>query len=242
LVAELSALALVTTVDVYHDADGWHPERQELHGHLVAGQLGAGAAPPDPVAYFTIGPMGSGKSSRLRRLVERHRVARGRTPKQLYSRVAADEIRVELPEYADGLGSEVVHIECLEVTYSQVFPAAVDAHHDIVFDTIGTIGADGSVSFDPSLAILEDAGYEIHVLLADAPLDTCVQRATERALHVDGRLVDAAAHAATHPQPSEVLRLLRDRGRLAGWAVVDTSSEDDSLPIRIGTDDWIDLA
>jgi hypothetical protein len=150
--AELSGrffrMSLVSTTNVYKvQGDRWCPERSAIHERLVDAQVGKGVSPERPTAYFTIGGMASGKSSRLRPIVHQYRAFRtGEDPSSL-SRIDADEIRQELPEYRDGRGSLVVQQECFDVTYDMVFPAALDARMDIVYDTIGTFGPTNDISF-----------------------------------------------------------------------------------------------
>lgn len=242
LMARLEAIARnrpVDTADVYCDAGGrWLSERVEFHAAIVEKQLDGATEVAAPVVYFTIGPMGSGKTSVLRALVDRHRASVGRLGSMTV--VAADEVRVQLPEYNDGLGSLVVQQECFDVTYSELFPLAVERRADMVFDTIGTFTTDDRPSIAPSLEVLRDHGYNIHILVADAPLELCEQRAAERAL-LEGRLVDADAHRVTHGQPTKVLERVREEGWLEGWAIVDTSTPPPCLPIKEGTPDWRSL-
>ncbi len=242
LMARLESIAqdrLVGTADVYRIAHGrWLTDRVKLHDAIVKEQLVAATEIPEPIAYFTIGPMGSGKTSILRPLVDRHRAVAGRSGSVTV--VCADEVRRHLPEYNDGLGSLVVQEECFDVTYSDLFPRAVERHADMVFDTIGTFTTEDRPSIAPSVEVLRDHGYEIQMLVADAPLELCEERATQRAL-LEGRLVDAEAHRATHRQPMRVLERVRDEGWLEGWAIVDTSTPPPCLPINEGTVDWWSL-
>ncbi len=112
------------------------------------------------------------------------------------SRIAADEVREALPEYADGLGNELVTPECFDVTYGPVFDAVLNAGHDIVFDTIGTLNAAGQVTAGEHLRRLCDAGYLVDVLLAEAPLPVCIERA--RARPVRQRASDQRGAARDH--------------------------------------------
>lgn len=237
LLAQLEARGtFVSTVHVYADGDAWRPARTAVHGPIMAAMLAAGAPPPAPVAYFTIGPMGAGKTTTLRPIVQAHRASRGLTDES-FSKVAADDVREHLPEYAHGLGSVVVQDEAFVVTYDTLFPAARDAGCDLVYDTIGRLVA-SEASFDRQLRELKAARFAVHVLLADCPLDLCRARAERRALS-NGRLVDPAVQDATHDQPAQVLNLLRDEeGLLDGWAVFDTSRAGDPMPIVDGTEDW----
>lgn len=223
----------LSTTDVYYrGADPylrsptlWTPQRQALHERLVRAQVGRGDASTQPLVYLTLGPMGAGKTSRLRPMVHTHRRGRGLTEPASLSRLAADDVREALPEYADGLGNELVTPECFDVTYGPVFEAVLNAGHDIVFDTIGTLNAGGQVTAGEHLRRLRDAGYLIHVLLAEAPLPVCIERARARALCDNGRLINVEQHEITHQQPARVLRrLLEEPDLVREWVVVDTYS------------------
>jgi hypothetical protein len=232
---------IVSTVDVFKLDDGqWSPNRSSLHDRLVAGQIGRGHQPSSPAAYFTIGGMASGKTSRLRRIVHEHRAIRiGADPSSL-SRIDADEIRQALPEYRDGRGSAVVNTECFDITYEMVYPAVRDAGMDLVYDTIGRIIPPNDISFGPNLVELKSCGYLIYLLLAEAPLEVCVQRAKRRALEENGRLIDIHDQQLSHGDAPKCLeRLLAEPGLLDGWAVFDTYSKEGTVPILDGSEDWL---
>lgn len=228
---------LVRTSDVY-EPSGW-ARRKGLHDRLVARQLGRGPSPTDPAVFFTIGCMGAGKTTVLRPLVDTYRAAvLGRRPETL-ARVAADEIRVGLPEYADGLGSEVVAAEAMAVTYDRVYPAARDARLDIVYATIGRLLPSGEASFEANLLELRADGFRDHVLLVVTPFDVCVERAERRALAEDGRLVAIAAQEDVYDQPGQCLkRLLSTPGAVDEWFIVDGSGPPAAPPMLQGSDGW----
>lgn len=190
-----------------------------------------------PTAFFTIGCMGAGKSSVLRSIVDRHRTSRawdtGPPPASI---IDADRVREMLPEYADGLGSEVVVPECYDVTYRDVFDRALARRADIIYDTIGRLS-----SIRDNIVLLHESGFDIHVLHATCALDVCEQRTVQRALEGDGRLVPAGMLPRAAADSEEALAALRSEGfPLAGWAVVDTT--DMSAPTLLeGTKPWTDL-
>jgi len=228
---------LVRTIDLYEPSN-W-AARADLHRALAAAQIADGSRETPPSAFFTIGCMGAGKTRILRPLVEAYRtVVLGRTGPP--SRVAADEVRVALPEYADGLGSRVVEAEAFTITYGQVYPAARDARHDILYDTIGRILPTGEASFEPNLRELRDAGYRIHVLLVNTPFPVCVERAEQRALNEDGRLVHLAAQDDVYDQPGQCLeRVVAENGLVDDWVAVDGSGPPDAPPMQDGDDPWV---
>lgn len=239
---KLETMGFVASVDVFKLEDGsWCSSRMTVHEHLVGFQIGKGPRPEHPTAYFTIGAMASGKSSRLRPVVHLHRKYRDGAGPSSLSRVDADEVRESLPEYHDGRGSLVVQQECFDVTYDLVYPAARDAKMDIVFDTIGRIIHPDIISFAESLRDLKANGYEIQVLLADAPLEVCVERAQRRALEEKGRLIEVELQKSMHGQPEACLHRLRaETGLLDGWVIFDTYSSERVPPIVDGSTEWLE--
>lgn len=227
------------TIDAFRHNKMYDDERISVHEAVIAGQLGKGAPPPVPTAYFTIGCIGSGKTTIMRKFVSAHRRATSGATNESLTRVAADDVREALPGYGDGLGSRVVAPECFDVTYPGVYTAARDAGLDLVYDTIGRLARD-AVVLEPNLRELRDRGFKIHLLRAHAPLDVCVRRAEQRAL-ATGRLVDADEQALLYDEPIEVERRLRAEGVLDGWLVIDTSAPDDHLPMLEASEEWHDV-
>lgn len=262
LVSARSASGIVTTTDVYGDgrgAGGYLALRRPVHAAILADcvpevstepftRVPDSASPGSrrPMAFFTIGAPGAGKTSILRSVVEAFRNAgeasrfsetgalgadaRDRVT-QLpvvapYGVIDADRVRQALPEYAYGLGSLVVQQECFDVTYDLVLPAAIDRGEDIVYDTIGR-----PASMDAAVDRLADAGYDVHLIHASCPEDVCRSRTEHRALR-DGRLVDPAMLAEAIQDARESLASLTRTDRLAGWLDVDTSDGDS--PRRAG--------
>lgn len=234
----LKALHLVDTTVVYQANDGaWHQDREPLHAAIVD-SLVAGEAPLEtPAVYFTIGQMGSGKTSILGPVVDAARFTRHERDRASLSCVAADAVREAIPEYANGLGSLVVQQEAFSVTYERVYPAARDARNDIVYDTIGKLE-----SIEPNVRDLKEAGFAVHVLLASAPLELCMSRVEKRALTQNGRWVSLEAQLADEGRAAAALTTLRDAGLLDGWAVFDTVNFVTCPPIIDGSDFWKDLA
>jgi len=247
---------IVPTTDIYqtHPAgDGqltYLPKRQAIHEDIVrrcvpdptlsptsqAGSTTPGRTPRRPVAYFTTGGPGAGKSTFLRRLVQRQR-ERAAAPGQSgpCSLIDADKVRQALPEYADGLGSVVVETECYYLTYGPLFDAAVAAGHEIVYDTIGRFD-----SIRDYLNMLIRAGYEVHMIHAAAPASACQERADRRATDQDGRLVPDAIVNSGINESADTLRTLVSQGLLAGWATYDTTGLDHPRFVE-GTPPWSDL-
>ena len=227
---------LVTTRDVHvEDAGHYLPQRTALHEAIVRDCVPTRTTDdnPDriPEAFFTIGSPGAGKTSTLRGLVRAYRdIGHGHTGSPL-AIVDADQVRTALPEYASGLGSVVVGVECYDVTYDQVFPAALATRADLVYDTLGGID-----SIRPNIERLIDAGYHVHVLRAVAPLDMRRARTLDRALARDGRLVPEWLLKNTAEAAAETMRVLRrDKVPLAGWAEIDTANPS-GVPMALAAD------
>jgi len=239
LLGRLSAArdaGLVTTRDVHVDDAGHYlPQRAALHEAIVGDCVPARTTDDDPdripEAFFTIGSPGAGKTSTLRVLVRAYRdMGHGRAGMPL-AVVDADQVRMALPEYASGLGSIVVGAECYDVTYDQVFPAALASRSDLVYDTLGGID-----SVRPNIERLIDAGYRVHVLRAEAPLDVRRDRTLYRALTRDGRLVPDRLVKHTAEAAAETMRVLRrDKVTLAGWAEIDTAHPS-GVPVALAAD------
>jgi adenylate kinase family enzyme len=240
---------MVTTSDVYrpdlsgtHGARGYLLVRTPVHELIVADCVPRDAIPPDtsteqPTAYFTIGCPGAGKTTVLRRIVNEHRsrLASGTEPTRC-SIIDADRVRQLLPEYRDGLGAFVVEEECYALTYGEVFDRAVARGGDIVYDTIGRLP-----SMKENLELLAAAGYDIHVLHATSDLDLCAERTEQRALQVDGRLVNPAMLERAASDAAETIGALLTEGfALAGWAQIAT--DDMAVPTLIeGTPPWTEM-
>jgi len=244
LVARLTDIATtrpVTTFDVYFDAS-----TQAIRSERVIAYVKAfmsclpsherAAETNRPVVLYTTGNMGSGKSTSLRHLALGFRTLRlGATGLPVV--IDADVVRESLPEYRNGLGSAVVHDEACHVTYERLLPAAIDRGCDLIFDTIGKHD-----SIRTTLDGLIVADYEVHMIVATAPLAVCQERTTGRTLHRNGRVVDPAVQAALHGQPEATLdRLLDEEVPLAGWVVVDTGQPDGHLQVVKSGGLWSDV-
>lgn len=239
--ASIAAKRPVTTFDVHFDAD-----TQDVRPERVSAYVGAfmscmpshdrAAAVDHPVVLYTTGNMGSGKSTSLRHVALGFRALRlGRTGPPVL--IDADMVRESLPEYRNGLGSGIVQTEAFHVAYERLLPAAIDRGCDLIFDTIG--------KHDSIRSTLDDLivrRYEVHLIVATAPLDVLQDRVRDRTLHRNGRVVDPAVQAALHGQPEATLdRLLTEKVPLAGWAVVDNGQSDGHLRVVKSGGAWSDV-
>lgn len=233
---ELAAAAgLVSTADVYESGDGqWAAERRPVQHRACPPDLANRGRVSDRPrqAYLLAGAPGVGKTTTLTRMALAQRAAAGGADDPL-GVVAADDIRAALPEYAGGLGSQVVHEEACFLAYQVVYPRLLASPADLIVDSIGRVGYTRDWADD-----LAGAGCQVHLLAATCPVDLTVERMRARARHTH-RLV-----------PSEVIReavaaadVLVAAGR-EGWpltstALVDTSGAAGQPPILLaGSPPW----
>ena len=236
---------IVTTAAIYRPTHPGAPDdrpyaevREPVHDRIATACVPSKRNGTErPVAYFTMGCPGAGKTSLLRGIVEeqRRRASPDTTPEPM-SVIDADQVRQSLPEYADGLGAVVVQEECFYLTYGRVFDRAVKSRNDIVYDTIGRL-----TSIRDNLDLLRSEGYEVHVLLARSPLELCEARTESRALNVDGRLVPPSMLRRAAEDAEQAMGALVGEGTtVAGWAKIDNT--DMAAPSLIdGSSPWADL-
>lgn len=206
--------AIINTSDVYQQGSTWTPPRPDVHDRLLKALF-----PPtdettsDPLAIYLMGLPGSGKSSVLKPLalscIAEHE--RGAVVVR-----DADDVRVRLPEYADGLGSHVVQLEVSDITYVQAESRLSDTTH-LIIDVVG----------DPAwvpdeMEQLRARGYTIVALCAEVPIAIAEERAKLRALS-EGRHVPIGYLRGVAGRPREALdAALAISGLVTDWAVIDT--------------------
>ncbi|MCD5421424.1 zeta toxin family protein [Rhodococcus pyridinivorans] len=212
---------VVQTIDVHRAGPTWRHPRPALHKQIVTSVLREYLPTPDmdrPPAFLLYGGPGSGKSSSLRPLVQKPGMS-------IALPLDADDVRVELPEYAGGRGSAVVQEECAYVTYGELRSTCLMGNpnqHGICIDAVG----------DPKWSVgdyhqLNEAGYRVYALVAQCPLDQAVRRIKRRAIET-GRFVDVEFAQSVGDRPKRALDALlaaQSKGEihLAGWGLFDTS-------------------
>lgn len=173
--------------------------------------------------YFVLGLPASGKTKVLRRLAALH-AAGGVHSSRILPASDADDVRVGLPEYADGLGSGVVQFETVVLTYGELHLSG-DGRQDRVLARRGAAIVD--VIGDPThlprtVRLLAAAGRTCYILLTDCPVEVCQDRAKRRAVE-SGRLVPLWLIEDKAGVPRRALDAALATKLVAGWAVVDTS-------------------
>lgn len=225
-----AATGLVTTTDVYESDEGeWAAERRPVQ---------YGACPPDVggrprvsglprQAYLLAGPPGAGKTTTLTRIVRAHRAATGGADDPL-GLVAVDEIRAALPEYAGGLGSQVVHEEACFLAYQVVYPRLIASAADVLVDSIGRVG------YQRVWAVqLARAGCQVHLLAATCPAEVAVVRMRARALQTHRLVPSTVIREAVSTGDDLLAAAGRESWPLTSMALFDTSGPVDQPPTLV---------
>lgn len=234
LMRRVLAGGLVESKHVYSTGDGsWDSGRVGTQlgilDRLDAACEGLAATTSDAV-YFLIGLPGSGKTTALRPLVTRH-VGVGGVPVS-----DADEVRVQFPEYNNGLGSEVLQTETALVTYGHP-PLWGRGRQQRVLEQGGVAVVDviGSAEHLPrTVNALAAEGRSCFILMTRCPVEECRRRVMHRAV-TSGRFVPVDLVDAKAGAPEEALHAALDTGSVTGWAVVDTTFDPVEIVAGDGT-------
>lgn len=223
---------LVQTSDVYKDARSWATVRIARHREMIGDLLGP-AAPAEarPTALIITGLPGGGKSTIGRRVGAAWLAAHGRLPAN--ASFDPDAVRVRLPEFRDGLGSTVVQVEAVDVA-AFLLQALLGRRRTLFYDAVGDpLSTAGAVNR------LAAAGYEVHLILVHADVETAVARVKRRALAPGGRYVPLSYVRSIGNRPRTTFDLLRQQPRIAGWVALDgEAGRDEPPPVIEASPEW----
>ena len=173
-------------------------ERRKIHERILNDIVGGvkPIPPPEghkPVAVFTAGGPGSGKSSMVKAAHEKFGTE--------MAQIAADEVKKEIPEYSQELsrGNEdaaiLVHEESTDIA-AEAIQRCIDSGKPFMLDSTFK----NVPKFQKMIKELKDKGYDIHVLYAHCPEDEAVRRAKQRqedtGRKVDEKVVREGNHQA----------------------------------------------
>lgn len=204
------------------------PERKKLHESILNNILdGVKSIPPPeghkPMAVFTAGGPGSGKSSMVK-------AAHEKFGKEM-AQIAADEVKKEIPEYSSELakGNEdaaiVVHEESTDIA-AEAIERCIESGKPFMLDsTFKNIP-----KFEKMIGRLKSKGYECHVLYAHCPADEAVRRSKERQKKT-GRKVDEKVVVEGNHQAKSALYHLG--GLVDSTSVFDTTARGAPPPALI---------
>lgn len=162
------------TKDLHVDATGEYTEsRQKLH-KIIKGKLRAGMVctvqHEKPIAIFTAGTPGSGKTSFLRDYAPN-------LTKDKIVKIDADEIREQLPEYK-GWNAAATHKETQDIYRSLLKDIAEGkpCRFDILWD--GTMNK--AKNYLPLIGDLRNLNYDIYMIYVDVPWDVSRKNTLDR--------------------------------------------------------------
>lgn len=131
-----------------------------------------------PQAYIYIGPPGAGKSTFLKE--------DAKTLGTKLMLMDADEAKRLIPEFNNGRGANYVHEESSAIK-RKLMIAAAGEHLNMAIPVIG----DREESIRAQIKALHDAGYDVHLRLANVTKQQSLQRTTERFIQT-GRFLEPA--------------------------------------------------
>ena len=164
----------------------------------------------DRKAFIILGPPGSGKSTAVaNQLLSEHGALE----------VDSDIAKARLPEYADGINAQGVHVESKEIVDRLVLPRAIAAGDNLVIPKVGSQGVGGSTK--QLLRTLKDAGYTTEIILVDLDPELAAGRSVARYLNT-GRFVDPHyVLGKVGTRPRETYAALRDHQAVAKFRWLD---------------------
>jgi len=150
------------------------PERDQLRASLTDRLYGEGAGAKNRQAVIVLGPPAAGKSTIADPLAAQYRALI----------VDSDAAKAQLPEFQGGLGAMAVHQESDQIA-AGVLARAVRSGDNLVLPLVGkTLD-----NIRERIHLLKQAGYDVHLVLAEIPSEKAVNRAIKR-FREEGRFVD----------------------------------------------------
>jgi hypothetical protein len=211
----------------HSDAAGnYTPERKAVHERIIGALLNPKAATKEgerPLAVLTLGPPGAGKTTVMNREAVNFK---GRE----FTAINPDDVKEKLPGY-EGWNAGALHEESTDVANRFLMPKALEARHNIIYDSTGT-------RYDKMSRIVEGfekAGYDVYLINVELPAHKAVGRAWDRFEHnafgeVDesrppGRYVPLEYVTHIGSKPATTFAKLKELPGVQGWLAVSTDVE-----------------
>lgn len=166
------------TIQKWKQGDAYKPERKDLHEKILKPIDKVKPVPPPegqkPVAIFSAGGAGSGKSSVLK-----HHVMPHMGDNLAY--ISADDYKEQLPEYKQLLNQGVddaaplVHDESSDLA-AEAVNRAIEGGKPFVYDST----MKNTEKFSKLIQKLKDRGYEVHIVFAHLDPEKAKARAKAR--------------------------------------------------------------
>jgi chloramphenicol 3-O-phosphotransferase len=222
----------VGTEVLYRSGGRWRSERLRVHDAAVRealrmGGLDTNGSGPDRLrhAVVLLGLPGSGKSSMLRPVAE---LVIKRLAHHAGVILDTDNVRCLLPEYADGLGSEVVHPETSYLANRLLVERAANLGLNLILDQVGH--PERTLT---DVQFLQEEGWSVWCLGAQIDVEVAVERVKRRALHC-GRYVPPNLVRELGDRPFQTYEALRDSTlHLSGCALLSTDVPAGTPPLVI---------
>ena len=187
--AQLAARAIPKTIGIAT------PERQQLRIDVADALYGTGAGEKGREAMIILGPPASGKSTIAVPLATRYRALL----------IDSDAAKERLPEYGGGIGATAVHDES-DMIATGVVRRAMRAGDNLVLPVVGKTLDNARAK----LKVLKEAGYRVHLVLTDLPIEKAVNRAMGRFRDAkEGRFVDPEYVLSVGDQPVQTYEVLK---------------------------------
>ena len=152
------------------------PERQALREKLAEENYGTGAKKKEKRADIVLGSPASGKSSGLAEpLAQEHGSLI----------IDSDNIKKQLPEFDNGIGSSATHKESALIADNKIVSKAIENGDNIVLPRLGK----NLKTMQELVSQLKDKGYSVHLHYMDLPSSEAAKRAITR-FNETGRFID----------------------------------------------------
>lgn len=220
---ENNGTKMVDTKNATMNSKGtYHKARREMHEKIIKNVVYQSAKPSHgqkPVAILMGGGSASGKSTMRNAVIEKELAKRGIKA----GTVDADEIKKEIPEFESLKkthpedAARLVHEESADVGAEMINRLVKDKRH-FIYD--GT--AKSPEKYEKLVKKLKKAGYEVHMYVADVPLEVAKERSDKRAERT-GRKVPHSIIEGSHRGVPKTVEAIKDK--IDSYQVFDNTNE-----------------